>query len=218
MSYLPIALCSAWLPKFLGTYERELDPHLDRLKAEPCDVMANIGSAEGFFAIGLARMLDIPKVYCYDIDPRAPRLLAKLAAANGLKDRMIPGGFCFPATLEEVLGPARNPLVMCDCEGGEFDLLCPTAAPVLRRARMLVEIHDYGVETRIGGALRERFGATHDIVTVPVQPRTLTDFPAGICPHLTDDEKLFAMNEARGDAAGWLVLRPKPCSTHLPEA
>lgn len=209
MNYRPIAFGSAWVPKFLGTYEKELNPYLERLKAEPCDVIVNVGSAEGYFGIGLARMLAAQKVYCFDIDPGAPRLLAQIAAINGLTDRVISGGLCLPATLEEVLAPARDPLLMCDCEGGEFDLLRPDEVPTLRRTRMVVEIHDYGDSTTIGGALRERFSASHVIETVPVAPRTLDDFPAGFAPQLTDGEKLTAMEEARGTAAGWLVLLPR---------
>lgn len=209
MNYVPIAVGSAWLAKIVGTYERELHPHLDRLKGEPCDVVVDVGSAEGYFAVGLTRMLDAPRAYCFDTDPWAGRVLARIAGINSLNDRMVPGGFCRPADLEAVLAPARSPLVISDCEGGELDLLDPLAVPELRRARIVVEIHDFDGATRIGQAIRGRFDPTHDIVDVPIEPRTISDFPSGIGSAMTDEEKLCAMDEWRSVAPGWLVLRPR---------
>ena len=42
MGYIPIALGSAWMPKVLGTYEKELQQVWYRLQTEPCDLMVDI--------------------------------------------------------------------------------------------------------------------------------------------------------------------------------
>jgi hypothetical protein len=209
MAYQPFACGSAWLPKILGTYELELHPTIAGLAGAPCDALVDVGAAEGYYAVGLARLLDAPRAFCFDTDPLAPRLMARIAELNGVGPRLQAGGMCRPADLEAILSAAAHPLVVSDCEGGELPLLDPQAAPALARARLLVEVHDYDGADDIGSALRRRFEATHDIEAIPVAPRTPADFPEGVAPELSPDEKVAAMHEWRCNVPGWLVFRPR---------
>src|SRR3954469_9686968 len=45
------------IPKLLGIYEAPLIQHLHRLLARSPEVVLNIGCAEGYYAVGLARLL-----------------------------------------------------------------------------------------------------------------------------------------------------------------
>src|SRR5277367_5483480 len=56
------------IPKLLGTYEMELHPVLDLVAKRHYDCVIDIGSAEGYYAVGLARLLMVP-VYAYDPEP-----------------------------------------------------------------------------------------------------------------------------------------------------
>ena len=208
MHYLPIAMGSAWLPKILGTYESELRPTFDRLMNEPCDVLIDVGAAEGYYAIGLAWKLKVPKVFTFDTDPISTSYLPRLAKLNGVTDSIRPGGFCHPADLNAHLREAVHPLVISDCEGGEVDLLDPESAPELRRSRIVVEVHDYFGSDTIGSTLRSRFASSHEIEVIPTTARTVADFPTGQGSCLTDEEVLASLSESRAPAAGWLVLRP----------
>ena len=209
MNYIPIAAGSAWMPKLLGTYESELHATLARLADEPCDVLVDVGAAEGYYAVGLARILGIPKVYGFDTDPNARVMLQKLAAINGLADRVVPGGYCRPEDLNAILRDAAHPLVITDCEGGEVEIMDPAAAPELKRARLIIEVHDYFGSDVIGATIRERFSDSHRIETVPTRPRSLSEFPTAAADGLTEAEKLASLTEGRPPMAGWLVLWPK---------
>src|SRR5689334_17519514 len=55
MRYLRSACCERILPKLLGSYEEELWPALRRLAALPIPAVVNVGCAEGYYAVGLAR-------------------------------------------------------------------------------------------------------------------------------------------------------------------
>src|SRR5262245_41021734 len=60
--------------KLLGLYEKELEPALkDVVNSEP-DVIINVGCADGFYALGLARLIPNAKVFAYDIDERAQEI------------------------------------------------------------------------------------------------------------------------------------------------
>src|SRR5438094_9802013 len=51
------AICSAILPKLLGSYEKELHCTIERLCNTDCSVVVDVGCAEGFYAVGFARRL-----------------------------------------------------------------------------------------------------------------------------------------------------------------
>lgn len=214
MRYIPIALGSSWLPKIVGSYEKELQPAWDRLRSEGCDVFIDIGSAEGYYAVGLARTFDIPRMLAFDPDPNAAESLPKLAALNGVSDKITLGGFCHTYDLEASLEGATHPWVLCDCEGGELDLIDLAAVPSLRHANLVVEVHDYFGADKIGSAIRERFAESHEITPVPIATRTLDDFPEVLRGKLSDADALAAMWEFRPPVAGWLLLWPKAKPSH----
>jgi hypothetical protein len=209
MRYIPVAAGSAWMPKLLGTYETELRPTLAKFAAEPCDLLLDIGSAEGYYAVGLARMMNIPRVYGFDTDPSAQDMLNKLASLNGVADRVFARGFCSTAEMNTLLRDAQHPLVISDCEGGEVDVMDPAGAPELKRARMIIEVHDYYGADTIGSTLRARFVDSHTIDTVTILTRSLDEFPATSHNGLSDTEKLASLDEGRPPLPGWIVLRPK---------
>ncbi|WZO95953.1 hypothetical protein EP7_002926 [Isosphaeraceae bacterium EP7] len=209
MSYFPVSAGSAWLPKILGTYESELHGPVEEACRQSPDLVVDIGSAEGYYAVGLARMLPAVRVYCFDTDARANTCMMRNARMNGVEGRIVPGGFCTPERLEALLAVAESPLLICDCEGGETELLDLDRAPSLRRATVLVEVHDFFDSDKIGRLIRGRFAGSHDIERVPIVARKPEEMPAECLAKLTVAEAQAALSEARPPASGWLVLRPK---------
>jgi SAM-dependent methyltransferase len=204
MEYLTKASEGALMPRLLGAYESELHPHLAAFAQQGLDCVIDVGCAEGYYAVGLARMMPATTVYAYDIDPIARAACADLAARNGVADRVVVGGEFAPEGFQAFAG--RRALVMVDAEGFEDDLLFPDRSPALAAMRLIVETHDLykpGVRAR----LVERFSPTHDIVTVHQQlkafplPEWLTQLG-----HL---DQLLAVWEWRAAATPWLVMTPK---------
>jgi hypothetical protein len=206
VKYISCATGSTTLPKLLGTYELELHDAVEKFCSIQPDVIVDIGSAEGYYAVGMAVRLPQAKVICYDIDPYARYLLHRLAARNGVTDRVMQKEACDPRELETVLSPARKPVLIIDVDGPEDQLLRPDQTPSLARTWIIVELHDFlnaGVSQRI----RERFESTHEIVVVNSLDRTVADLPAGV--ELSAQDAIEAMNEARPAAQQWFVMTPK---------
>jgi methylase of polypeptide subunit release factors len=65
--------------RLLGCYESELHGELEKLISEAPDVIIDIGCAEGYYALGLARRLPRARVYARDTNPRAQILCRQLA-------------------------------------------------------------------------------------------------------------------------------------------
>lgn len=206
MRYLPVNCGSALLPKIAGTYEMELHPVIEQLKAKDVDVVLDVGSAEGYYAIGLTRFLKPRATHCFDVDPAAHPTMQRLAKLNAVDGTIVTHRLCEPKSFEELLAPARKPLVVMDCEGCEYDLLDPDNAPMLRRAMILVETHGFRCKT-CKEVIQQRFASTHTIQRVEMRPRNATE-----CPYtnhgLTEGERAAVVDEIR-PFEYWLFLEPK---------
>src|SRR5262245_23301735 len=72
-------------PKLLGLYERELHGAVeDAIRAQP-GVIVNVGAADGYYAVGLARRCPDARVVAYEADPAQRALLQRVASANGVQ-------------------------------------------------------------------------------------------------------------------------------------
>lgn len=203
MQYLAAATEGALLPRLIGSYECELHPHIEALVAEGVDTILDVGCAEGYYAVGLARMIPHATVHAYDTDPAARTACKALAELNGVQDRITIGETFEGAGFADFT-PGKT-LVFMDIEGGEKVLLDPVAYPALKTLHILVETHPFGVPmTEI---ITERFKDSHDIIRVDLEPKT-TPLPEWMRP-LGHMDQLIAVWEWRKVATPWLVMRPK---------
>jgi precorrin-6B methylase 2 len=205
MEYVFAATEGALVPRLLGTYESELHPHLQALAEAGLDCVVDVGCAEGYYAVGLARMMPWVTVYAHDIDAKARAACAELADKNAVTDRVIVGGEFAPDGFQAFAG--RRVLVMVDAEGAEVDILQPALSPALAAMNVIVETHDVFRRGALA-TVTERFAATHDIVRVDQQPKAF-DMPPWLAelPHL---DQLLAVWEWRAAPTPWLVMSPKP--------
>lgn len=204
MAYLDIATEGALAPRLLGSYEDELHPHLRAFVAEGLDCVIDVGCAEGYYAVGLARMAPQAQIFAYDIAAKAQEACNAMAALNGVSDRVTVGGLFQPTDFEAFAG--RRTLVIMDVEGAEAELLRPDLSPALAGMRLIVETHDVYVPGALE-TVRARFEATHEIVRIDPGPKTiaLPEFLRG-ASHL---DQLLAVWEFRAAPTPWLVMTPK---------
>ena len=95
--------------KLLGCYEQPLQPHIEAAIQSAYPVVLNIGCAEGYYAIGMARRMADTKVMAYDLDPNARHVCAALAATNGVAAPPRKSSKTGPAMRCVPLGPNRQP-------------------------------------------------------------------------------------------------------------
>ena len=175
MTFLDRVSEGAYIPKLLGSYEAELHGVIEQICTAGYDTVVNVGCAEGYYAVGLARRLPDARVHAFDIDVRARQLCGELAAMNGVADRVKIGGELTGADFATLCDGRM--LVLCDIEGEEIDLLDPVRHPVLRTMDLLVEIHCIaGVWT--SDVLYPRFEGSHSINECRPTPRHATQYPA----------------------------------------
>jgi hypothetical protein len=202
MAYVQEARSSALLPKLLGTYEDEIHESLaELLKAAP-DVVVDIGAAEGYYAVGLARRLPGAIVHAFDLEERSRSLCAEMAALNLVADRVMIRAKFTPELLPE-LPPGRK-LVICDVDGYEMELFAPGLAPYWKDADLIVELHDF-LGKPCAATVRGCLEATHQIEIIASRDKEAPSLPE-LAAWPADDQRL-AVCEIR-PPQHWLIARP----------
>ena len=198
-------------PKWLGTYELELHGLIDAIVETGYATIIDIGSAEGFYSVGLAHRLPLASVHSFDIDPWARAQQRRLARLNSVKNLKL-GRLCASHDIER-LRDGRT-LVVCDIEGHEYDLLDRHGAPGLGQCDVLVETHPNakrGLSALTGADyLADHFAPSHDTVMIEVARRS-PDLVARV-PALTgfsQSEIEECLDEARDFEQRWLWLKAR---------
>lgn len=209
LKYVYTAVCSSYLPKLIGSYECELHRVLDVAFQKDYRCVIDVGCAEGFYAVGMARRLPQATVFAFDTSYEARALCRRMARINRVLDRVVVRGECTPQNLQQLLSETVSPsktLVFSDCEGYEKTLLDPEIAPKLRSCDILVEMHDF-VSADISSLLKARFSASHDIEIIDVKPRSAEDYESiAFWPH---DVQEWALREGRPDGMQWAWMSAK---------
>ena len=202
IQYIDEASGSVLLPKLLGTYETALQPWIIEIIKEGYDTLIDVGCAEGYYAVGLARALPNVKVLAYDLNPKARNLCQNLAEANRVADRIKIRQEC---SEEEIGRNAQGKtIIICDIEGGEFTLLDPEKIPVLKRCDLIVEAHDF-LNPDITPELKRRFQPTHKIETVTTP--AFMEIAKKNIDHLSKEDQEFILDEQRAPGQVWHRFR-----------
>ncbi len=203
MDYGMRAAEGAQAARLLGVYEASLAPVIEDIIARAYPLVIDIGSAEGYYAVGLARRMPGARVLARDEDPQAQALCRTLADLNGVADRVEIGGRMAHGDFAIC---ARQPsVIICDIEGAEDGLLDPARASGLDQADILVECHDAfhpGLTERIAA----RFQTSHHIMRLnrhldPTLPDWMEDW--------SDLDRLIALWEWRAGPTPWLWMTRK---------
>lgn len=210
MPYIHEASGSALTPKIAGTYEKELHDWIGLVASNQYDSIVDIGAAEGYYAVGFARLYPNSQIIAYEMDEIARQLLKKLAEMNESYDRVDVRGKCDVHALQGALRP--NSLLIVDVEGYEVELLDPCLIPNLLSATIAVEVHD-SLRNGCGDILTGRFQDSHMISKVEAVPRLSSEYPfssawAFVMPRSRKQEALSERPDM-SPPQYWLTMIPK---------
>ncbi len=192
--------------KLLGIYEQELHAVVADAIAQSPERIVIVGSAEGYYAVGLGRAIPSAKITAFDIDPWARARSSELARINGIADRLETRSFCGPRDLLELRG--IRSLVVSDCEGFEYRLFTPEVIAALGKSSVIIETHPF-VTGDDNAALLRAFAPTHSVHTIPFVPNSRT-LPKKFSTLLSDEEFAMAADEGRCAESEWLWAKPRP--------
>lgn len=205
MNYSSNASEGALMPRLIGCYEAELHPFMSEVAQAGYEVVIDIGCAEGYYAVGLARMLPDCHIHAHDISESAQRACRELARANGVADRVTVEGVFEGSRLAQL--KARKSLIVCDIEGAEDQLLDPMQWPDFARFDLLVEVHEC-FQRGLVKKLAARFAATHDIEWVWPSVCARRELPPWV-QQLSHLDQLLSTWEWRQGPTPWAIMRSR---------
>lgn len=192
------------LPMLLGCHEEELHGELERqlarLKRMDHPIVSVVGSAEGYYAIGIKCRVPQAVVYAVDPDERANELCMAAARLNGV-------ALAFGASVDELM--TSSDLIFMDCEGNECVYLDVDRFPALKGKNIIVEVHNLPKQ-KTDEILFERFRGTHHITMVFEGPRNPNKYQALI--RYPSDQRWLAVSENRPCFMAWFIMEPKGLS------
>lgn len=204
MSYMSVAAEGSTAARLLGVYEAALHPIIEAIIAEGYPQIIDVGCAEGYYAVGLARRMRQARIIARDPDAAAREKCAALAAANDVAGQIEIGGAMGHADFD--ICTRAKTLVICDIEGAEAQLLDPALAQGLLSADILVEVHDC-FTPGLSGQIAQRFAASHDVQIIQ---RSLSPAPLPAwMDSFSDLDRLIALWEWRIGPTPWLWMRRK---------
>jgi hypothetical protein len=186
--------------RLTGSYECELHSWIEEIVARDYAMLIDIGTADGFYAVGFGLRMPDTRVVAFDTDVWARRATQALITENGANNVEVET-MCDARWVNAHLLPGS--LVFSDCEGYEAVLFDPEKCPILKECDLLIELHERpspGVEM----LLRERFAHSHDYRTVTYANHDPTLFPqlAAIEPAM----RSVVINEGRGGPQNVIFL------------
>jgi hypothetical protein len=206
LDFLPQSAEGCHIAKLLGCYEQPLLPFIEQAIQTNYPVILNIGCAEGYYAVGMARRMPNTQVLAFDLNPKAQETCSALAAKNHVSDRITIGALFQPEHFADYAG--QNVLVLCDIEGAERELLNPEIAPALKGMDIIMESHECLIPG-ITQAIINRFKDSHTITLVEDNgQRQLSNAPKWF-NNLAHLDQLLATWEWRSGPTPWLVMKSK---------
>lgn len=144
-------------PRLIGCYEQCLHPVIQYTNTVKYERIVDIGCAEGYYAVGLARLHPEAIVYAFETDHRELRLCREMAAINHAGN-IVFQHFCDAASLLDLVA-ARRCLIVCDCEGFEEHLFTKATGAAMPNADFIIELHEEasaGLTERVCAAFSDR--------------------------------------------------------------
>ena len=191
----------------LGTYEKDLHSLFQEWIKEPTDLIC-IGAAEGYYAAGFASLRRNSTIFAYEQDVYQRKNLLRVCKQNNLNNVEILES-CSTHVLDKLLKKLnRSTDIICDIEGGEVDILDPIKIPLLKKMRLLVEVHDHLV-VDCSTTLKKRFEHSHRCIEIAENTRCIDDFPnnsIALNLLLSTNQKLKFLHEGRVDKMKWLYF------------
>jgi hypothetical protein len=203
------AVGSGLYPKLIGSYERELSAVFEMACRQPYTEIIDIGCAEGYYAVGCSMRIPTAKVFAYDTNEKARTLCSEMAKLNGVDQRVVIRSLCSAEELRNFHFTGKG-LVICDCEGYEYELFDETNFANLANCDLVIEAHDF-INPEISTRLRSLFSDTHEITiiksTTDDEKTTIYDYEE--TNNMETLMKKLLFKEGRPDIMEWLFLASK---------
>jgi len=203
MNFLDQVSEGCYLPKLLGIYESEIHSFVNYILEKKPEIILNIGCAEGYYSVGLKRLLPQTEIFSFDTDLNAQNKSKILAEKNNVEIN-IEG--LFEVDLLKKFND-KNVFLICDIEGEEINLFTPENINLFKKITLCIEMHiSNGIHNK--DVIPFLLEDTHSIEIIKQTGKNKFNVPDEIS-NLEHLDILLASWEWRSYPTPWLIAKPK---------
>jgi hypothetical protein len=189
----------------IGTYEA---PVTQVLTSRKWLTFLDIGAESGFYVAGMLKNGWAKHAYAFESNEASQLEMSKRLELNGVSATLL-GHADFDRVsglLETKKLNSSDTVVLCDIEGGEFELFSEALLHRMDRCTIIVELHD--PQKRSTPELIQRFSKTHQVEVANRDTWRAPFLSDPSLDQLSDHQKMLLISEGREFPQSWLVAKP----------
>jgi len=197
-------------PKYLGTYERQIQKKIIYLKKKfNLNFFVDCGAAEGFHIISLLKKKIFKKAVAFEINKKSRDLLIKNAINNNVKKKISVYSEANFASLKKLkIKNFKKTLFLLDIEGAEFNLFDKNFCRYFSKSLFIIEDHNFLILNK------KKTNSFYKTIKKFFKVEFVDDnfenpLNYKILDNLTEDEKYLILSEGRPLRMQWIILLPK---------
>ena len=191
--------------KILGLYEKEIQDLIVSIqKDKDYSTFVDIGGADGFFAIGSLVNNLFEKCEVFEISKKGRNSIQKNSKKNNVYDSIKIHDKASKRSLIKI-DNINNSLILCDIEGGEYELFDEKLINEIYPSDIIIEIHKDKENSLVN--FEKRFTKTYSLTKITQEPRSLKNFKE--LENINDNNRALIMSEGRSGIQEWWYLSPK---------
>ncbi len=193
--------------KILGLYESPVTDQL--VNWCPAETLVDVGAADGYYPIGMLKAGLVKQAVCFEATEAGRQAIQRNARLNGVESNIRIEGKADAGFLDIMKDLDLNPagtLVLCDIEGGEFEIIKRSLIDYLTGAKFIIELHDMMISTAEKGIRQKliaEFPDTYQTRIIRDTPRQWSGIPE--LEALTDLDRALVTCEGRKYIGEWLI-------------
>jgi len=196
--------------KIYGLFEQEVVKYIESMAPYP--EFVNLGAADGYFPLGMVKSNLAKRSICFEITQKGREAVLRNAKVNQVEDKVVILGKAdqnIVSDLAEVKFKPEGSLVLCDIDGGEFDLFSKEFFKAIEGAAVIIELHDRmfmkSVEPR--KRIIENMPEGYECIEFRSKPPEWSGIDE--IEALSDNDRALVTSEGRDLIGEWLVIAPK---------
>jgi hypothetical protein len=131
----------------LGCYEPEVLKAMFSKPTADLSVFVNLGTADGYYVSGGLYSQRFRSAYGFETTLAGREATERAAALNGVRDRLNISGTADSKFFEQLHDVRMSDVfLLCDIEGGEFEVFDEHCLKSLRGATIIIEIHNWTID------------------------------------------------------------------------
>ena len=192
--------------KILGLYEKEIqDLIVEIQEKEKYTTFVDIGGADGFYAIGSLINNLFKECIVFEASKKGRESIFNNAKLNNVETMISIKGIATNGAMLDLSSKINESLILCDIEGGEFELFSNELLEKLYPSNIIIEIHKRNIKDELG--LEKRASKMFTINKVIQTPKSLNTFNE--LKNFNDNNRSLLLSEGRSYVQEWWHLSPK---------